>query len=147
MEHGLRAATHPGRMPFLVKALNRLLHAAGVCSDPGPNRHRHASWFEPSTGRGYVEDQSGVGVACLQAAKDTAAPAAETAAGRGCPACSPTLAHVSFSHASDVAFVDCDFTLLGGVALRFDGGAHDCGVFDCTFRDISGARCGPITDR
>ena len=31
---------------------------------------RHATWFEPSSSKGYVEDQSGVGVACVRSAKD-----------------------------------------------------------------------------
>jgi hypothetical protein len=31
---------------------------------------RHAAWLAPSTGLGYIEDQSGVGVACVLQAKD-----------------------------------------------------------------------------
>ena len=100
---------------------------------------RHATWRGPSGGAGYVEDQSGVGVACVQGEKDVVAMEAARRRGAGCPACTPTPAHVAFHHATDVAFIGCDFTRLGANALLFNGGAHNNAAIGCRFADISAA--------
>ena len=65
----------------VLPILERLVAARGGRGEPhggGPVvgvsfegfTFRHAAWLGPSTGVGYIEDQSGVGVACVMQAKD-----------------------------------------------------------------------------
>eukprot|EP00930_Biecheleria_cincta_P031427 TRINITY_DN21813_c0_g1_i1.p1 TRINITY_DN21813_c0_g1~~TRINITY_DN21813_c0_g1_i1.p1 ORF type:complete len:645 (-),score=70.77 TRINITY_DN21813_c0_g1_i1:55-1989(-) len=86
----------------------------------------HATWSRPSTGLGYVEQQSGA----LVSHPGTECNDYEW---------KPTPGNLAFNGSRGVSFTNCTFQRLGAVALQFSGGAHDSLVSRCSFRDISGA--------
>ena len=88
----------------------------------------HASYGRVDSDYGYVEQQSG---ALVDHGDDPVT-------------CNdsewvPATANVVFTKSDDIVFEECEFKFLGGVAVAFIGGSHECRVEQCYFHDVSGA--------
>jgi hypothetical protein len=89
----------------------------------------HATWLRPHQGDGYVEQQSG---ACIIGHDPNNGDCNHDELWMASPAC------LSFTGTTSITFDTCEYKHMGGVAVGFQGGAHNNVVDNCYFHGLSG---------